>query len=691
VSWPRIEARLTRAPGAKLGRVATSVFAANPEQNTLPRRANINKQLLQAHGQYPVTKQISFLLNEALVMHQRGALNEAAARYSQLVNMAPRNVDARCLLGMVLAEQRRFAEAAEHFRKAVRIAPAHAAAHDMLGLAFAELNRVDDALKSFDRAIRHEPQAPSAYIHRATLLVAIGRPSEAVETYDRALTVNPNFFEAWCNRGLALDAAGRPAEAVSSYDRALALQPNSPEAHFNRGNALGRLGRHMQAVASFDCALALRSDFAEACLNRGNALRELERLDDALVSYEQALAIRGDMAEAHFSRGIALVGLARFEDAVACFDRALTLEPFRSDTRRRALLYFHRAATLDLLGRSEEAFADVDVCLQLAPNDDEILYLVSRIELLHGRWREGWPKHERRLALKTGTAADFVPPPCPLWAGEKLHDELLVIRCEFGNGDRIQFGCFAAHLAKLGVHVALWNTSKLSPLLATIPGVERVVSDVAELGDVRPLRWVPMMSLPRILGTTPDTIPQTVPFLAAEPARVAAWKDRLGGIGFRIGIAWQGNPEYAQDRYRSVPLSQFAPLADIPGVRLISLQKGFGSEQIAHVPFGDRIEVLGDDFDDGPAFLDSAAVMTQLDLIVTSDTSVPHLAGALGRPVFVALGPAVDWRWLLGREDSPWYPTARLFRQRVVGDWADVFARIADAVRKLTDAHKGRG
>jgi hypothetical protein len=193
-----------------------------------------------------------------------------------------------------------------------------------------------------------------------------------------------------------------------------------------------------------------------------------------------------------------------------------------------------------------------------------------------------------------------------------------------------------------------------------------------------------MMSLPHILGTTLDTIPNTVPFLAADPARSAAWKDRLGPDGFKVGIVWQGNRDYAQDRHRSVPLAEFAPLAAIPGVRLVSLQKGFGTEQIERVPFGSRIETLGENFDDGPAFLDSAAVMMHLDLIVASSTSAVQLAAALGRPVFVALSAAADWRWLLERDDSPWYPTARLFRQTVLGEWAGVFARIADAVRELS-------
>jgi tetratricopeptide (TPR) repeat protein len=631
-----------------------------------------------------MAKDSSALLQEAMLLHQSGALHDAAARYSQVLRMEPRNVDVRCFLGMALAQQRQFAEAAQHLRRAVKIAPAHAAAHEMLGLALAELDRPNDALESFDRAIEHQPYSPSAYLHRANLLSTLRRLAEAVVTYDRGLQINPAFVEAWSNRGLALDGLGRHEDAIASYDRALALRPSSAETHINRGNALAKLRRHAEAIASFDLALAAKPDFAEACVNRGNSLRELNQLEVALASYERALALRNDMAEAQFNRGITLTALGRFTDAVESFDRALRMPLFERDELRRAHLHCYRAAALNLLGRYEDVFADVEAALRLAPGDNEVLYMVSRIELIHGRWREAWPKYARGLALERGTGRRFTPPNHPLWTGEKLQNELLVIRCEFGSGDRIQFACFAAHLAKLGVRVALWNDSGLTPLLATIPGVEKVFSDPTEFDGIGPVRWVPMMSLPHILAITPETLPKIVPFLSADPDRIASWRARLGSEGFKVGIVWQGNPDFAQDRHRSIPLAAFAPLAEIPGVRLISLQKGFGTEQIERVPFGHRIETLGEDFDEGPAFLDSAAVVTHLDLIVGSSTSAVQLAAALGRPVFVALSAAADWRWLLNRDDCPWSPTARLFRQRVLGEWPDVFARIAEAVRKLT-------
>jgi tetratricopeptide (TPR) repeat protein len=621
----------------------------------------------------------SRLLQDGLDMHRRGAVADAAARYTQILKFEPKNVDALCLLGLACGELKRFAEAVDLLRKAVKLAPKHAHAHNLLGSALKEIGRTEEALASFNRAISHQPDLMEGYVNRAELLMALNRWAETVETYDRALAVRANFFQGWCNRGVALERMGRLDEAIASYERALALRADLTAAHANRGNALAALARHQAAVDSFDRALATKPDFPEVHLNRGNSLTRLGRHEQALASYDRALAISPDMAEAEFGRGIVFRDQTRFEDAVRCFDRAIELN--RNDAVR-GLFHSHRAEALNLLGRFPEALADVRRCLEVAPDDDQTLFAVSLTELLHGRWREAWPRYERRLALKISIPEGSSPPPWPLWRGERLQHELLLLRGEQGLGDHVLFSCFGAHLAKLGYRVALWTRPSLEPLLRTVPGVERVFSDIAVLAGLSDIRWASMMSVPAILDVTPETVPRSGPFLTADPDRVAAWRERLGSQGFKIGIAWQNAGASHLDKLRSIPLREFAALCDIPGVRLISLQKGPGVEEIAAVGFGARIETLGDSFDEeGGAFLDSAAVMMNLDLIVTSCTSIAHLAGALGRPTFVALMHVPEWRWLLDRDDSPWYPATRLFRQSRAGDWSDVFARIADAVR----------
>lgn len=624
----------------------------------------------------------SFRMQEAILLHQSGAVAEAAARYADVLRREPRNIDALCLLGMALIEQGQGAEAAKRLRRAVRQFPDHAPAHNALGLAQRQLGQTDDALASFDRAIAKQPGYLEAYFNRAALLTALGRMEDVVETYDRALAVQPDNAVAWIARGLALEAGGDSAAAVASFERALALEPDAFEAQANRANALARLGRHNDAVEAYDRALAL-SPLPELHVNRGNSLRKLGRPDEALASYDRALADAPDMAAAHFSRGMALMALERYDDALAAFDRALALGLFQDDPVSRAHLHLDRATALDLLGRPpDEALAEIEHCLRLAPDDDEIQYLVSLVELRHGRWREAWPRYERRLALGIGLPPDFSAPPFPAWRGEAPDGGLLLIRCVQDRSDCIQFAGFAAHLARQGHRVALWSDAGLAPLLRTVPGVETVIADLRELPPATPVRWAQMISLPGILGTTPDTVPQTVPYLAAEPQRLRHWREQLGDKGFKIGIAWQGGPR--QDRGRSIPLAAFAPLAGIPDVRLISLQKGFGTEQISRVAFSDRVEMLGTDFEAGPAaLLDSAAVMTHLDLVVSVDSPIVHLAGALGRPAVLPLAPVGDWRWLLQRDHSPFYPSLGIVRQTRAGDWTEVMTLIADVARDL--------
>jgi tetratricopeptide (TPR) repeat protein len=589
------------------------------------------------------------LLLEAIGLHQRGNVAEAAARYSAILGHEPKNIDALFFLGIAAGQQGQFTDSSRHLRRVIKMAPKHAGAHMYLGLAQAQLGGVADALQSFDRAILHQPDLFDAYLHRANVLAANNRLAEAIATYDRALAVKPDFVEGW----------------------------------FLRGNALAALERHDDAVASFDHALALKADVAEVFVNRGNSLRALDRFDDAIASYERAIAIRPDFAEAHYSIGLAYEDLCRHDLALQSFDRAIALRAFDGDALRMANAHLRRAAAYHTLDRLADGLRDVEQALRLAPDADEVLYTISFIDRLHGRWLEAWPKHERRLNFR------LLAPPAlanwPMWSGEPLAHEVLLIKGEEGLGDQINFSRYVPHLASLGYRVAVWPDAKLAPLLQTLSGVAHIISgeeEVAALGD---LRWVYMLSLPHILRTSPETIPQTTPYLRADPARVAAWRQRLGG-GFKVGIHWQGNPRMTQDRIRSAPLAAFQPVADIPGVRLISLQKQPGASQIAAVSFCDRIETPLDDADiSAEATLETAALLMNLDVVVTCDSMIPHLAGALERPVYLATMRVPDWRWQRDGQASPWYPSMRLFRQPAREVWDDVFHRLAAAVRAMAE------
>ena len=515
---------------------------------------------------------------------------------------------------------------------------------------------------------------PSFLMQEATLLHQQGRLSEAAARYEHVLAQDKKNADAHFLLASIHCQQGRLPEGIEFARNAIRIQPRYAAAHNLIAMAQQRLGRTELALNSFDRAVAANPKFAEAWFNRALTLLALGRRPQAIESFDHAIALMPDHAQARHGRGTALMLEDRNAQALADFDAAVTHDP------RLAHAFANRGYLLNRLGRFEEAFADLARALELAPDDDDVRYHAALVELLHGRWREGWVHYEARLTARSlDTTRTFIPPAYPRWQGEPLDGDLLVLLTEQGRGDVIQFARFAAQLAGSGARVAIATQPAYASMFASIAGIERIITDTDELATLGPLRWQMLVSVPGVLGITPETIPAATPYLSADPPRMAAWRARLGP-GFKIGISWQGSPSFIHDRGRSIPLTAFAPLADLPGVRLISLQKRPGVEQIRAVPFRERIEQVLDPSDTGEgAFLDTAALIANLDLVVASDSMNAHLAGALGRRTFIALRKVPDWRWLLGREDCPWYPAARLFRQATDGEWQDVFTRIAVA------------
>jgi hypothetical protein len=327
----------------------------------------------------------------------------------------------------------------------------------------------------------------------------------------------------------------------------------------------------------------------------------------------------------------------------------------------------------------DDALKSLRHAVELDPESAEFRENLGLLLLLKGDFEEGWTQYDFRHQLLR-FKSQRPPIDAPAWDGEPLTDKSILVYSEQGLGDTIQFVRYVPLLARQGASVTLALQPKLIPLLSSLSDIATIVSS-HEVGSRFDFQSA-LLGLPRAFGTTRGRIPADVPYLSAADTRVARWRERIGEDGFKIGISWQGNPNFRGDQNRSTPLREFGPLAAIPGVRLISLQRGLGTEQIADVDFGARIEIL-DGLDESGAFVDSAAVMMSLDLTISCDTAVPHLAGALARPLFVALGRVPDWRWMLDRDDSPWYPTARLFRQHKMDDWADVFVRMAAGVRAM--------
>lgn len=543
------------------------------------------------------------------------------------------------------------------------------AAH-LLGFTALRLGRPAEALVALEQAARLQPGNPELFNNRGNALKALGRSEEALASYRRALALLPDYAEALNNAGLALYDLKRHGEALASYDRALALRPDYVVARANRGDALKALGRSEAALADYDATLAAVPHFLQALNNRGNLLRTLGRFDTALADFEQALRVRPGDAQALNNRGAVHKAMMAYEAAVADYDAALRVQP------RFAEALSNRGVALEALGRFDAALASYDQALALQPDHAEAQRNRGLLRLLTGVWEEGWAACESRRRLASWTSRDLAGPEL-----ERASDAVgarVLLYAEQGLGDTIQFARFAQRLARAGASVTLEAQAPLVALLGSLAGVT-----VIARGAPLPTHdfHLPLMSLPRLMGAAPETLATQAPYLSADPDRVAHWSRRLGEHGFKVGIAWQGNPSGEIDQGRSIPLSAFDALTRISGVRLISLQKGFGVEQLDATPAGMEVETLGADFDTGDqAFVDTAAVMAGLDLVITSDTAIAHVAAALGRPVWVALKTVPDWRWGLTGEDSPWRPSARLFRQTTRGDWTGVFDRVAQAL-----------
>ena len=610
----------------------------------------------------------AYYSNRGSALRALGRLEEALASYEAALRLRPDLAEACYNRGTVLQELGRLEEAVTAYDAALRIKPDYAEAHSNRGNALKAIGRFEEALISYDVALRIKPDYAEAHSNRGNALKALGRLEEALAAYEAALRIGPDLAEAHSNRGAALRGLGRLEEALASYDAALQIKPDYAEAYYNLGNTLKDLNCLEKALAAYEAALRLKPDYAQAHSNRGVVLKALGRFEEAVVSYDVALRIKPDYAEAHSNRGVALQELDRLEESLAAYEAALRIRPDYADA------YYNRGNALRALGRLEEALAAYDTALRIDPDHAEAHTNRAAALLLASRLAEGWREYEWRWLKKKLPHDTF-----PRWQGEPADGRTLLVWWEQGLGDIIQFARYLPLLRQRGWRVIFEVPSLLARLLDGLAD-----ATVVAQGDPLPPfdLQCPLLSLPLGFGTTLETIPAAVPYVYAEPERRTFWRQRLPKDGFRIGIVWQGNPGHSNDRHRSIPLKQFAPLSALSGVRLVGLQKNHGLDQLAGLPEGMTVQTLGAEYDEG-GFPDTAALIMELDLIVSADTSVAHLAGALGRPVWVALPMAPDWRWMLQRADSPWYPSMRLFRQPERGDWDSVFHEIARAARTV--------
>jgi tetratricopeptide (TPR) repeat protein len=540
-------------------------------------------------------------------------------------------------------------------------------------VALHEQGHLAAAERIYRDILRQQPQHIGAMHLLGVIALRTGHSEQGAELIKKAVALNPNNAVAHCNLATAMVKLKRPAEALASCDQAIALKPDLAEAHYNRADILLNLKRPEEALASCDQAIALKPDLAEAHLNRGNALNDLERPAEALSSYDQAIALKPDYAAAFFNRGIALGRLRRLNDALASYDQAIALRPDDAEA------YSNRGNVLKSLRRPAEAVASFDKAIALKPDYAHAYWNQSLCLMMLGRFEQGWRQFEwRKQSDKQFAARSFAQ---PLWRGQDdIGGKTLFIWWEQGIGDTIQFSRYARLAEARGAKVIMSVHHTLRGLLGQIsPTIEIIGPDEAPAGfDYH----CPLLSLPLAFGTTLATIPPPQPYLQADQALKATWAARLPAkTRSRIGLVWSGKADHTNDLNRSIELQHVLPMLS-RDADWICLQKEIRANDLAVLRNSGRVAFFGDDLKN---FSDTAALLDLMDLVVTVDTSVAHLAGAMGKPVWILLPFSPDWRWLLERDDSPWYPTARLFRQPEIGNWPAVVARVANELRSVID------
>ncbi len=665
------------------------------------------------------------LLGQALALHQSGRRAEAEAAYRSILAAEPGNAQALHFYGVLRHQAGDSEAAADLIGRAIALAPGTAECHFNLALAYYRIGRLDDAVAAFAEAARLKPDWPQPHYDLGNAYAASGRLEEAARSYRAALRLRPDYLEAGVNLGNVLKDAGKLEQAVSTYRRVLRAHPDLPEVHNNLGAALLAQGDSAAAEAAFRTAISLRPDFAEALGNLTALLGRADRFAEALPVARAACAANPLNANLLEMQADAWRGVGEYEQALGVYRAALALEPNRFSARfgmaetlrlqrqgaaaerelralaaelpefwqshhdlanvlrdqghfaaaeagyRHALslretpvALKHLGAVLRDLQRLDEARDVLAKAAAALPKDEDVRYNIAITELSAGRLREGFAQYDSRLAKYNVRAL-----PGRAWAGETVRNRTVFVDSEQGLGDTIQFVRYIPALAAKGARVVLRAPAPLLRLLRNFPGVAELVAR----GDAAPVYdfHCQLMSLPDRLRCD-DPMPVAVPYLSADADAVAAWCARLAHLpGRRVGLVWSGNPGFAADHLRSVPLAQLAPLGAVPGISFVSLQKDAAA--LPDMPMTDFTGELAD-------MADTAALVEALDLVVSVDTGVAHLAGALGKPVWLLNRFDTCWRWLTGRDDSIWYPSARLFRQSVPGEWSGPVAAVAAAL-----------
>jgi len=637
---------------------------------------------------------------------------DGAALLGRVFTLDPDHAPALVTLGDALAVKGEQEGAAAAFRRALVRRPDDAGLHNKLGVALGELARFDEAEAAYRRALTLDAHLTRACFNLAVVLAEQGRLTEADEAYRAVIAREPAYRGVWLNLGNLLMGQMKLSEAEAAYRRALDSDPDDPGLLCNLGAALYRKGLHEDAIVQYRRAIVLAPDDGPALRLLGLVLHEAGHLQEAAEIYRQTFALDPADHVIATNLGACLSEVGEFDEAIAACEHALLLKPdhapawtnlgiiFEKQERVEHAVAAHRCAVvadpayakghanlavaLRNAGEIDEALAVSHRAIALDPEQPLAQYNHAHFLLMNGDFTDGFEAYRWRRRCRTLSDGDpnFTEPE---WQGEPLDGRTLLLFAEYGLGDALHFVRYLPMAASQGGKIVLQVQPALASLLRQLPDVT-----VIPRGEKLPPfdLQLPLMSLPRVFGTTLDTIPADVPYLRPDPAKLSRWRTALADVtALKVGVVWAGNAGHKGDRQRSLPAAAVLPRLVMPGVQLYSLQKEPRAEDAP------VLAALGRDIIDlAPAlgdFADTAAAVAALDLVIAVDTSVAHLAGALGRPVWMLTPYALDWRWLRDREDSPWYPTMRLFRQRSPREWDDPLLRLSAALAVLAANAEG--
>lgn len=687
----------------------------------------------------PSLEQIS-LIEQAISLLHRGKQDEAEKRLRQLLRLFPFHPQILSSLGMIAMHHQNYQEAVLLFANALTANPMQIDILHHQGMALAFLKRFDEAVTCFNRVISQQPNAAEAYNNRGNVYLEMGLIEDAVTSYNRAVEINPGYAEAYYNLGNALLKCNRHLEALTYFNITLSLRPDLPEAYNNQGNALLHINQFDEALQSFEKALSLRQDFneaktgqqtalqaidklqtllldtaapavftdndADAMIHHGNFLKRLNQPEKALHCFRQLIKFNPEHAAGFYNLGLALQEAGQFEQALQAYNRCLTLKPNLTDAYNnrgntlqfllryeeavsdynKALAldplsimpYNNRGYALQILRRFDEAVADYDQAIRLKPDYADPYWNKALLKIVTGAFAEGWKLYEWRWqALQNNQLRSFNQ---PLWLGDPaVAGKTILIYPEQGLGDFIQFVRYVPLLAALGARVILETPLPLMALIATLKGDFKRIA----YGDNPPDfdMHCPIASLPYAFKTTLATIPAAIPYLYAktDPPKTTGKRTKKKST-IKIGLAWSGSATHKNDYLRSIKLSELQAVLALP-FEFHALQIEIRPDDAKLLSKFKNLQVHTEEIKD---FADTATLIDTMDLIISVDTSVAHLAGAMGKPVWILLAHTPDYRWLLDRTDSPWYPTATLIRQATAGDWSEIIPVLVKKLKSLT-------